>query len=476
MAIESRFALAMRARRNGSSSYTKPTIIAVVILLLVAQFAVFLHLKNSGNNELQSLQGILKDKDVLLSKSMEQIRKLNDEVAGLERELRQKSTAPVLGDTPNVDTKRAKIEDTKRNPDVLLPKLSHAGTSSLPWELAPPPKELLEAGQVKRKKEKVLVLAWTSHFFGQDYNKPQECSWLGKKLDCVFTEDKSKLDIADGVWFHAPSTSMGNLPPRKPPGQKWIGMSMESAANYPILENKDWMGKMDVHMTYRLDSDVPTTYPSVAEYGDFMSPPVPLSKKRTDAPAAYIQSNCLSFRDNYVKELMKHMNVHSYGRCVHNKNFDDGQAGGGGWARGGWNQAMRTRAQYKFSLAFENSISDYFVTERFFHSFAVGTVPVYMGAKNAQVFAPSNHSMIHVQDFESPKALAQYLNFLNDNDEEYEKYLSWKKEGYSESFKRVLQMNEVHSRCRLCVKIAHGCERSDKCSCGKYPDEALPLP
>lgn len=77
---------------------------------------------------------------------------------------------------------------------------------------------------------------------------------MGEKLECSFTEDKSKLSQADAVWFHAPSTSAGNLPPQKLPGQKWVAMSMESAANYPILENKDWMGKMDIHMTYRLDS------------------------------------------------------------------------------------------------------------------------------------------------------------------------------------------------------------------------------
>ena len=57
--------------------------------------------------------------------------------------------------------------------------------------------------------------------------------------------------------------------------------------------------------------------------------------------------------------------------------------------------------------------------------------------------------------FRSPKDLANYLGYLNENDEEYEKYLSWKKAGPQESFLKLLELAQVDSRCRLCKHIAN---------------------
>ena len=47
------------------------------------------------------------------------------------------------------------------------------------------------------------------------------------------------------------------------------------------------------------------------------------------------------------------------------------------------------------------------------------------GAANYTEFGP-DHSYINVQDFESPKALAEYLKYLDRNPEEYLSYFWWK--------------------------------------------------
>lgn len=41
------------------------------------------------------------------------------------------------------------------------------------------------------------------------------------------------------------------------------------------------------------------------------------------APVLYISSNCdtPSYRDLYVKELMKYIKIDSYGKCLNNKQF-----------------------------------------------------------------------------------------------------------------------------------------------------------
>ncbi len=43
--------------------------------------------------------------------------------------------------------------------------------------------------------------------------------------------------------------------------------------------------------------------------------------------------------------------------------------------------------------------------------------------------APSPHSYIHVEDFSSVKELANYLTFLDQNDDLYNEYFTWKGTG-----------------------------------------------
>lgn len=53
---------------------------------------------------------------------------------------------------------------------------------------------------------------------------------------------------------------------------------------------------------------------------------------------------------------------------------------------------------------------------------------------------PDNHSAIIIDDFKSPKELAKYLKFLDKNDDEYNKYLQWKKSGVTNTLlKDMLQ-------------------------------------
>ena len=76
-----------------------------------------------------------------------------------------------------------------------------------------------------------------------------------------------------------------------------------------------------------------------------------------------------------------------------------------------------------------------------------------MGAPNIDDFTPSNRSIINVADFDSPEELAKYLIYLSENDEEYYKYFEWKKTGPRQSFLDVVGLNNVHSQCRICLKI-----------------------
>ncbi|XP_031126313.1 alpha-(1,3)-fucosyltransferase fut-6-like isoform X2 [Ipomoea triloba] len=109
----------------------------------------------------------------------------------------------------------------------------------------------------------------------------------------------------------------------------------------------------DIVMTTSLSSDVPVGYFSWAEY-DIMAPVQPKTQK---ALAAAFISNCgaRNFRLQALEALEKEsISIDSYGSCHRNK---DGRV-----------DKVDTLRQYKFSLAFENSNEEDYVTEKFSQS------------------------------------------------------------------------------------------------------------
>ena len=74
-------------------------------------------------------------------------------------------------------------------------------------------------------------------------------------------------------------------------------------------------------------------------------------------------------------------------------------------------------------------------------------VPVVMGARlsDYEAVAP-HHSFIHVDQFESPRHLAEYLLELDKNPTKYNDYFRWKSTGH---------FSPVASWCRVCTFVHH---------------------
>lgn len=86
-------------------------------------------------------------------------------------------------------------------------------------------------------------------------------------------------------------------------------------------------------------------------------------------------------------------------------------------------------SRYKFHLALENAICNDYMTEKLWRPMHLGAVPVYRGSPSVRDWMPNNHSIILIDDFESPQKLAEFIDFLDKNDEEYMKYLAYKQPG-----------------------------------------------
>jgi alpha-1,3-fucosyltransferase 10 len=316
------------------------------------------------------------------------------------------------------------------------------------------------------KSTELLVLAWTEHFFGADYLESKRfASPGGPMIGLEFTQDRNRLPEADAVWFHGPSIL--ELPERRP-DQIWILMSMESAVNYPMLRHPKLNEVFDLTMTYRLDSDIPCPYPNRRDYGSFLDPPTPHPGPSSGALAVYIASNPVDHRDRYVRELMRHIPIDSLGSCLNNRRLNDFVTGPDSWTRGGWDSILSVLPKYKFYLAFENSMTVDYVTERVFHALVCGVVPVYLGAPNVREFLPGDDAAIVATDFDSPADLADYLRHLDSDDEAYARHLRWKAAPLSDRFQRLVDLASVDPQHRMAVKIAHGCDRSCRCG-GRMP-------
>lgn len=283
----------------------------------------------------------------------------------------------------------------------------------------------------------------------------EECeSWLEREDSVAYSRDFQKEPIwvtgGEQEWkscsvgchfgFNAnkkPDAAFG-LPQQS--GTAGVLRSMESSHYYS--ENNIAQARRrgyDTVMTTSLSSDVPVGYFSWAEY-DIMAPVQP--KTETALAAAFI-SNCgaRNFRLQALEGLEKaDVKIDSYGGCHRNRN--------------GRVDKVETLKRYKFSLAFENSNEEDYVTEKFFQSLVAGAVPVVVGAPNIQDFAPSPGSVLHIKDLKDVDSVAKTMKYLAESPDAYNQSLRWKYVGPSDSFKALVDMAAVHSSCRLCIHLA----------------------
>lgn len=261
------------------------------------------------------------------------------------------------------------------------------------------------------------------------------------------TADRSRYAEAQVVIFHIPEWKWKPrfLFPRKLPGQLWVAWSMECQANYPRLQDPGFMRMFDATMTYRLDSDLPVIY--FMSYGvieDTLARlAAPPQAKTAQAPAVSFISSRInhSGRRKYMRELLRHLRTDSYGRFMNNVR---------GIKDTGRPFKLATIARYKFTLAFENAIGRDYVTEKFFDPLIMGSLPVYLGAPNVAEFAPGEHCFINVQDYARPQALAEYLNYLNNDDAAYDAYFEWKKKPLRPAFLELVTPHRQQGARRLC--------------------------
>ena len=296
-----------------------------------------------------------------------------------------------------------------------------------------------------------LIVYWST-FFGKRTHLRK--SWKKDKcpVPCEVTSDISRADEADAFVVHARDPHM--IPPSE--SVPWILQTRENPVYTPCLANASFMSKFNILKSYRLDSDFPDPSVLLPE----LTPPIPFKDKTGLIMAAF--THCEPVRTEYMRQLMKFVQVDSYGACLKNAEGLEARYFKGNSTTFVFKQRKTKLARnYKFTLVFFNQDCDYFVDDQLTHAWNAGSVPVVMSTDKLDEFLPGNlkHSVIKVRDFKSPKHLADYLKRLSKNENKYNKYLEWKWKGYGDITGTAIGnywMPKYPMYCQVCVALSEG--------------------
>ncbi|UJR30850.1 hypothetical protein I4U23_018365 [Adineta vaga] len=297
-----------------------------------------------------------------------------------------------------------------------------------------------------------LILYYTK-FFGNNY-------WYNKNYDevysndfnlnncplsvnaCRITTDHQYFSQSDASLIHLRESinfkKLNNL--SRQPHQRFVFFIKESPVHSPTISSKEHGHLFNYTQTYRPDSDITGTtlrtlfwlfdYQIYPNY-DFQSI---IKTKQPKKLLVAIISNCggSSNRLKYINELKNYVPIDIYGKCGQTcPHLSDCR--------------QYAYLTYKFYLAFENSLCDEYVTEKFFFALeSARIIPVVLGLARYDHYIPST-GYIDVRNFTSPRQLADYIDYLDKNTTAYLEYFQWRQ--------YALHVKIPKYMCELCLKL-----------------------
>ncbi|WKY04732.1 hypothetical protein Q1695_005610 [Nippostrongylus brasiliensis] len=304
------------------------------------------------------------------------------------------------------------------------------------------------------KQVPLIIVAWTG-YFGSSLKVPLVPTLADCDYKCLIIEraEQKNYDQKPSAFvLHGRNINDSDLPERNTQ-QLAVLFLLESPYHAGGGISKVPPNFFNATMTYRRDSRY--FYP----YGYF--PPITArtpanqkitqqmitdAMKRKTRGSLIFVSNCKtpSKREVLIRELGQYTQVTVRGKCQDKLSVSNTTTAANCKVDCDDNGLIAT---HRFYLSFENSLCNDYITEKFFLRISQMLVPVVMKRKTYEDYGIPPDSFIALSDFNSVAELADYLNYLRDNDQAYLEYFNWTK-SYAKPSGYV-----GNAACRLCEDL-----------------------
>ena len=228
-------------------------------------------------------------------------------------------------------------------------------------------------------------------------------------------------------------TTLKRIRASVPEHQLWAYYNRESPYNSINLIKKKFDGIFNLTMTPLRQSDVMTKYgyyrkrriTNNANDGDFIKVITDdFSTAKRNRSLVWVSSHCNIQRDVLIAALSRYVNIDIYGKCA--RKFKQYQR---------VDTCVRFASEceqklrrYKFGIAFENSLCQDYVTEKYWDAIYRGSIPVVHGGSryDAKLVIPG--SFIDAKSFKSVRDLAMHLQHVSTNRDAYLQYHRWRRD------------------------------------------------
>ncbi|ALC44467.1 FucTB [Drosophila busckii] len=274
-------------------------------------------------------------------------------------------------------------------------------------------------------------LLWWTQDMSWRYDEIRHC---GLKI-CRVTNNRYRFRHSQMVLFYGSNLKLYDFPMPRYDNQLWALLHEESPRNVPFVPHDDFLQHFNFTSTFSRYSSIPLTTQYLPQASDLTRSDIHmgLSSKNVYqhdmslAPVVFLQTDCntISGREDYVRELMKHIPVDSYGGCLHNRDLPESMQND--YLNHLYSPTiLHFLARYKFMIAIENGVCEDYITEKFWRPLIIGVIPIYFGSTSIRDWQPNNDSAIFIEDFPNAGALAAYLQQLELNETAYNAYLHHK--------------------------------------------------
>ncbi len=148
-------------------------------------------------------------------------------------------------------------------------------------------------------------------------------------------------------------------------------------------------------------------------------PPREDAAKRRFCNFIYSNAQAHPFRDEFFHLLCQYRKVDSAGAHLNNTGSTPGPVFEGDWP----GEKVKFQRSYKFSIAFENSSTIGYTTEKIVHALAADTIPIYWGnSAIAREFNPRR--FINCHEFSSLRDAIQRIREVDECDDLYRQILA----------------------------------------------------